>query len=228
MRLQKFLSMAGLCSRREAEKHIQAGLVKVNEEVISTLGTQVDPETDSVKFKNKIIELEEENVYLLLNKPAGFLSTCKDTHERKTILDLVPAHKRLFPIGRLDKESEGLIILTNNGNLTYKLTHPKHHIEKEYLIECKGKLTPTEKEKLEKGIMLNGKKTAPCQIHIQGGQIFITIHEGRKRQIRNMFEIIGHPVHYLQRIRIGHIKLDNLKRGDFRVLKKKEIEPFLK
>lgn len=231
MRLQKYLADCGVASRRKAEEYILQGLVKVNGKTIDELGYKVDPATDQVSFKGKKIQPSAKHTYLLLNKPAGYLSTCADTHERKTILDLLPTNNRLFPVGRLDKETEGLLIVTDDGNLTFKLTHPKHHIEKEYLVICKGELPQEKKSQLEKGIMLEGKKTAAAKIAIkkispQETTLQITIHEGRKRQIRNMFEIIGHKVHYLKRVRIGHLKLGNLPSGQYRHLTEKELAIF--
>lgn len=208
-------------------------MVKVNGKIVTKLGTKVDPNKDTIKFKNKLIKISDKKVYLLLHKPAGYICTAKDTHERKTIFELLPKTERLFSIGRLDKDSEGLIIVTNDGDLSYLLTHPKYGIEKEYYVECRGQVSKGEKEKLEKGIMVERKKTSPCKIKIieateKKTRLRITIHEGRKRQIRNMFEIIGHKVHYLQRTRIGDIKFKGLAKGKFRSLKKDEIAKFLK
>lgn len=231
MRLQKFLAQQGIASRRKAEEYIAEGLVKVNGKIITTLGHKIDPEKDIVAFKNQeLIADHEPHIYLLLNKPSGYLCTSSDTHQRKTIFDLLPQNQRLFSVGRLDKETEGLLIVTDDGDLTYKLTHPKHHIEKEYMVVCRGSLDNAKKEQLEKGVLLEGKKTAPCKIDIKSKgdstTLHITIHEGRKRQIRNMFEIIGHNVHYLKRIRIGHLKLANLAIGQYRPLSGKELDKF--
>lgn len=231
MRLQKFLAQQGISSRRKAEEYIEQGLVKVNGETITTLGYKIDPENDRVSFKNRELFGEtEQHTYLLLNKPAGYICTASDTHKRKTIFDLLPQEKRLYSIGRLDKETEGLLIVTDDGDLTYKLTHPKYHVEKEYLVICLGSLSNEKKVMLEKGIMLDGKKTAPCKIDVKNAgdstTLHITIHEGRKRQIRNMFEIIGHKVHYLKRIRIGHLGLANLAIGQYRPLSEKELDKF--
>ncbi len=231
MRLQKFLADHGVASRRKAEEYIQQGLVKVNGKIVNTLGSKVDPEKDEVIFDEKVLgKTSTKHIYLMLNKPAGYLSTCADTHQRKTILDLLPKEHRLFPVGRLDQETEGLLLVTDDGDLTFKLTHPKHHIEKEYQVICEGVLSPDKAKKLEEGVLIGNKKTAPAQVSIQktgsNTTVHITIHEGRKRQIRNMFEIIGHKVHYLKRIRIGHLKLDDLPMGKYRHLSTKELDKF--
>lgn len=231
MRLQKYLADCGIASRRKAEEYILQGLVQVNGRVIDELGYKIDPEKDEVLFANKKIQPTVKHTYLLLNKPAGYLSTCSDPQARKTILDLLPKNNRLFPVGRLDKETEGLLMVTDDGSLTYRLTHPKHHIEKEYIVICQGELSAEKKSELETGILLDNKKTASAEIVIKktGNNkttLHITIHEGRKRQIRNMFEIIGHRVHYLKRIRIGHIKLGNLPSGQYRRLTDEELAIF--
>lgn len=228
MRLQKYLAESGVSSRRKAEEHIAQGLVKVNGEIITTLGYKVNPATDIVLFMDQKIEPVQNHSYILLNKPAGYLSTCSDTHNRQTILDLLPNNKRLFPVGRLDKDTEGLLIITDDGDFAYKLTHPKHKIEKEYLVTCNGKLDEATKTKLEKGVVIENKKTALAQIDIKkrdqnSTTLHITIHEGRKRQIRNMFEIVGHKVHYLKRIRIGQLTLDSLSTGSYRYLNDQEL-----
>lgn len=231
MRLQKYLADCGISSRRKAEEYILQGLVQVNGKVIDELGYKIDPEKDEVLFADKKVEPSQQHTYLLLNKPAGYLSTCSDPQARKTILDLLPKNNRLFPVGRLDKETEGLLIVTDDGSLTYRLTHPKHHIEKEYIVICQGELSAEKKSELKTGILLDNKKTASAEIVIKktGNNkttLHITIHEGRKRQIRNMFEIIGHRVHYLKRIRIGHIKLGNLPSGQYRRLTDEELAIF--
>lgn len=230
MRLQRFIALSTHFSRRKAENLIKDGRITVNTNKITKLGTKVDPKKDIVRIDGNKIEPKKEKIYLILHKPSGYISTRKDTHGRKTILELVP-YKEVYPVGRLDKNTEGLILLTNDGEFAYKVTHPKFEHKKEYEVVTKSKLTKLNKQKLEKGIIIDSKKTAKSKITQikKSAKIYschITIHEGRKRQIRKMFEKIGNPVIYLKRIRIGKVLLGNLKKGQFSHLKQFEINSF--
>lgn len=229
MRINKFIANNSQISRRKADELILEGKVFVNGEKVQTPGIEIDPETDKVKIDNETIELNEEKIYLALNKPAGYISTRKDEQDRKTIMELVPEGKNLKPVGRLDKDTEGLIILSNDGEFINKLTHPKFECEKEYYTIIKGTLTGEEKRKLENGIMIEGIRTSNSKIHIikeyeKQTVLTIIIHEGRNRQIRKMFASVSHDVKYLQRIRIDKIKLGTLAKGNYRILTNNEID----
>lgn len=229
MRINKFIANNSQISRRKADELILEGKVFVNGEKVQTPGIEIDPETDKVKIDNETIELNEEKIYLALNKPAGYISTRKDEQDRKTIMELVPEGKNLKPVGRLDKDTEGLIILSNDGEFINKLTHPKFECEKEYYTIIKGPLTSEEKRTLEDGIMIEGIRTSNSKIHIikeyeKQTVLTIIIHEGRNRQIRKMFASVNHDVKYLQRIRIDKIKLGTLAKGQYRILTNNEID----
>lgn len=228
IRLQKILADAGIASRRKSEEYIKKGLVKVNGKIIKELGVKIDQDKDKIEFKGKIVKSKkEEYVYIILNKPAGYVSTCKKGKERgRIVLDLIEKKKmlRLWPIGRLDKDSEGLLILTNDGELTNKLTHPKFEKEKEYEVEVNNPLDKEFLIKMQRGVRINGYKTRPAKTNQIGKNKFkIIIKEGKKRQIRKMCEILEYKVVKLKRIRIGKLRLGNLKKGEWKVLKKIEI-----
>ncbi|PIZ01033.1 pseudouridine synthase [bacterium (Candidatus Howlettbacteria) CG_4_10_14_0_8_um_filter_40_9] len=230
IRLSKFLSNAGISSRRKAEEIILEGRVCVNEKVVIELGTKIDPEKDKVTVDQVLIRANTKKVYYLLNKPAGYTSTSEDPHAKHTVLELVPSDIRVFPVGRLDKDTMGLLILTNDGELTQKLTHPRYEKEKEYIVICGSKLTDIEIKKLEIGIMLDDKKTAPTKVRFITGlpdkyfHYSVTIREGRNRQIRRMFESIRNPVIKLERVRIDSLSLGDLKEGKYREITKQEID----
>jgi pseudouridine synthase len=229
MRLQVFLSRSGVCSRRKALELIKEGYVSVNGKVIVEPSFSVEPEKDRVLFRGKRLRLKK-NVYILLNKPKGVTSTCKDKYAECTVIDLLPHSLRhLYPVGRLDKDSEGLLLLTNDGELAYRLTHPKFNINKRYTVEIKGSLRIEDKNKLEKGIILEGKKTSLCQIRIiqklsNKTRLEVTLHEGRKRQIKKMFSLLGYKVIRLKREGEGPIELGALRKGKWRFLKDREIQ----
>ena len=220
--LLKALTEAGTGSRRKLADAIKQGKVTVNNEPVASFRHPIDPEKDIVRFDGQIVVLQPAApVYLMLNKPKGYLSTTRDERGRLTVIDLLPEEyrrKRLYPAGRLDEDSTGLLLLTNDGDLTYRLTHPRFEHEKEYLVHIKGSLSPPEKRKLERGIHLEDGITGPALVKdISDSPPFnysITIHEGRKRQVRRMFERVKHPVIDLKRVRIGKLTLGSLKEGE--------------
>ena len=231
-RLQKVMAHAGVASRRKSEEIITQGRVEVNGEVVTELGTKVDPAEDEVKVDGEVIG-EEKAVYIAMNKPEGVVTTVSDPQGRKTVLDLIPDIKqRVYPVGRLDYDSSGLLLLTNDGELTNILTHPSYEIQKTYQVRVEGKPSDQELENLEKGVMLEDGKTAPAKINNyqkfkKSSLIEISIHEGRNRQIRRMIDKIGYHVISLKRIRLGPLYLDKLTTGDYRYLKEKEKKKLL-
>lgn len=230
IRLQKFLADAGIASRRAAENLILQGKVQVNGRIIKKLGSKVDPEVDEIKVDGKTVRATPHYVYILMNKPKGVITTVKDPFGRPTVLSMLKGIKqRVYPVGRLDKDTEGLLILTNDGNLAYRLTHPKHEVEKTYVAQVEGIVNETQVKALERGVELEDGKTAPARVRIlKVGEnqtvLEIKIHEGRKRQVRRMCDAIGHPVINLKRTHIGELSLNGLKPGRWRFMTKREIE----
>lgn len=227
-RLQKYMAACGVASRRKCEEIIQQGRVRVNGIVVYELGFKVDNIKDKVMVDNKSIIKEERKVYIALNKPEGYVSTVKDEKGRKIILDLVQVKERIYPIGRLDYDTSGLILLTNDGEIYNKIIHPRVEKNKVYIAEIKG--IPSEKEinRFENGIDIGGYITSPAQFKIlknykNSTKVEITIHEGKNRQIRRMCEGINHPVISLKRIQIGNIKLKDLSEGKWRYLNEEEV-----
>ncbi len=227
MRINKFLAESGVASRRGADKLIEDGVVKINGKICS-LGDEVE-DGDSVTVNGKKINVVKKYDYYIMNKPKGYITSVKDDKGRKTVMDLLPNNaKRLFPVGRLDYDSEGLLILTNDGELTYKLTHPKNEVPKTYLVKTEKAVTDEEIVRLRAGVVIDGVKTQKCNIklidnHKEGARLHITITEGRNRQVRKMFETIGHCVDFLKRIKIGELTVSGLNRGDVRKLSPSEI-----
>ncbi|WP_166239277.1 pseudouridine synthase [Paenibacillus turpanensis] len=229
-RLQKVLAQAGVASRRKCEEMIAAGKVQVNDETVTELGFKVDPAVDSIKVNGRPIA-KEQHVYILLNKPKGVITSATDPGGRKTVLDYLHGVKeRVYPVGRLDYDTEGLLLLTNDGEWAYMLTHPKHHVPKTYHATVKGMPHGSVLEKLASGVKLKDGMTAPAEVDYvdvdpekKSSVISITIHEGRNRQVRRMFEAVGYPLERLKRVRFGSITLDGLKRGKFRNLSKEEV-----
>jgi 23S rRNA pseudouridine2605 synthase len=232
VKLAKYLADAGVAARRKAELLILAGRVKVNGVQETNVATRVIPGKDEVAFDGKSLTAEEEIVVLALNKPRGVISAASDPHGKRTVIDLVPAsyrHLRLFPIGRLDEDSDGLILLTNNGDLAYRYTHPTFHVPKTYLVWIQGNLTRPELMRLRTGVPLKDGRTEPAEVEVVDGwdhseQIEITIHEGRNRQVRRMMQHVNHEVTRLQRVRIGEIELGELQTGHVRVLSPEEYQ----
>jgi 23S rRNA pseudouridine2605 synthase len=222
-RLQKVLAGAGVGSRRHCEELIAAGRVEVNGER-AVLGRRVDPDRDQVTIDGAHVSVAPGLVYYLLNKPPGVVSTARDPQGRPTVTGLVPAEPRVFPVGRLDADSEGLILLTNDGELTYRLTHPKYGVRKEYLVHVEGDPKPPVVRKLRDGVELEDGMTAPAQVTRLGpGTLRMTIHEGRNRQIRRMGDAVGHPVRRLVRTAIGPLRTGRLKPGQWRALTPEEV-----
>ena len=223
-RLQKVLARAGLGSRRACEDLIADGRVTVNGAVAS-LGRRVDPATDEVEVDGALVAVAEGLVHYLLNKPSGVVSTASDPQGRPTVVGLVPAAPRVYPVGRLDAETEGLLVLTNDGPLAHRLTHPRFGVEKEYLVHVtNGPVRPGALRTLREGVELDDGRTAPARVSQPSpGLLRITIHEGRKRQVRRMCSAVGHPVERLVRVRIGPLRDPNLAPGAWRVLTPAEV-----
>jgi 23S rRNA pseudouridine2605 synthase len=232
--LLKALTGSGIGSRRSMSDAIKQGRVTVNGDVVEDFNHAVNPTADKVLLDGKTIDLKpRETVCLMLNKPEGLISTTSDERGRRTVMDLLPEqyrHLRLYPAGRLDEDSTGLLLLTNDGDLTYRLTHPKFEHEKEYLVRIKGSLTAAEMKKLQSGVRLEDGMTHPARVKTVVKSSFnysIIIHEGRKRQVRRMFEHLKHPVLSLKRIRIGKLYLGDLKEGEVRKLTAREVHNLL-
>lgn len=230
IRLQKYLADCGVASRRKSEELIKQGQVKVNGKIITELGTKVIPNKDNVEYNGKKIELKKEYVYILLNKPIGYVTTVKDQFNRDSVLDLVKTNKRLVPVGRLDMYTSGALILTNDGDFVYKVTHPKHEIEKTYTVTIIGIVKKEEVEKLKKGVEIEDYITKPAKVKIlkideekNQSRLEITIHEGKNRQVRKMCEAIGHKVLALHRSKIAGIDVKDVPLGKWRYLNSKEV-----
>ncbi|MBF8984483.1 rRNA pseudouridine synthase [Lutibacter sp. B2] len=229
MRLQKYIAHCGVASRRKAEEIIKDGRVKVNGETIINMGLVIDPSSDIVAVDHKIIKPEENTVYILLNKPEGYITSVSDEFNRSTVIDLVKEIKeRIYPVGRLDYDTAGLLIMTNDGDLSFKLTHPKHEVTKTYVAKVKGKLNKGQLSLLRKGVDIGGYITAPASVEIleendKTSVIKIIIHEGKNRQVRKMFDKVDHHVISLKRIAIGNLKVDGIRKGTWRVLTKTEV-----
>jgi 23S rRNA pseudouridine2605 synthase len=234
-RLQKILSAAGVASRRAAETYITEGRVSVNGHTVTELGTKADPHVDDIRVDGRRVRPATRRLYILMYKPRGYITSRSDPQRRPTVIDLLTkggVREYVYPVGRLDYESEGLLLLTSDGDLAARLTHPSHEVEREYHARVRGVPDRSTLERLAKGIVLDGQKTAPAHVTllkvIEGGHgsdavISLVLHEGRNRQVRNMCEAIGHPVVRLRRVRIGPITDDRIRPGEFRELEAKEI-----
>ena len=228
MRLQKFLSRAGICSRRKGEEYIKAGWVKVNGKIVTELGVKVDPDRDAVEVDSDAIRSDTAPIYIALNKPGGYVSSCHQQNE-KIVLDLLDISERVYPIGRLDKDSTGLLLLTNDGHLHHRLSHPSFNHEKEYEVTVAKPLPEGALRKLAKGLPMMGTRTRPARVkRISARRFLIVLQEGKNRQIRRMVRKVGNQVIDLKRIRIANIKLSNLPSGGWRHLTKIEKENLLK
>ncbi len=234
-RLQKFLAEAGIASRRKSEELILQGKICVNDKVVKELGIKIDPSKDKVTYNGQIVEKQDEKVYILLNKPIGYVTTAKDQFNRDSVLDLVKTNKRLVPVGRLDMYTSGALILTNDGEFVYKVTHPKHEIEKTYTVTIIGIVKNEEVEQLRSGVEIEDYITKPAKVKIlrtdeekNQSRLEITIHEGKNRQVRKMCEVINHKVLALHRSKIAGIEVKDIEIGKWRYLTKKEVEKVLK
>ncbi len=231
MRLQKYMAMAGVASRRASEKLIAEGKVKVNGRVVTEMGIQINEYKDTVHVRDHKISLnlKEKKLYYMVNKPRGYVSTVKDERGRKTVLELVNTKERIFPVGRLDLNTSGILILTNDGDLTYGLTHPKHQVPKTYVVKVKPVPSKEKLTYLRSGGDIGVYHISPCEISTRAidsetATYQVTIHEGKNRQVRNMFEFIGCEIVTLKRISIGNLKLKGLRLGKARQLDQDEVQ----
>lgn len=228
MRINKYLAESGIASRRAADKMIENGEVKINGRICS-VGAEVS-EGDNVTVNGKTVSTVKKYEYYIMNKPKGYVCTVKDDKGRKTVIDLLPPNvKRVFPVGRLDYDSEGLLLLTNDGELTFRLTHPKNEIPKTYLVKLEGSISDEALNRVRNGVYIDGRRTGKCNVKIaeelkNAVKLHITITEGRNRQIRKMFEAVGKEVKLLKRIKVGELTLKGLDRGEVRKLNAAEIE----
>lgn len=228
-RLQKVIANLGYTSRRKAEELIQAGKVKVNGEVVRELGTKVKT-SDTIEVENTILDNAKDYEYYLLNKPREVISSVSDEHDRKTVVDLIATDKRIYPIGRLDYDTTGIILLTNDGNLANKLMHPSSNVEKKYLAKVEGLVTGYDIKRLREGVIVDGRKTAKARVNLKKydkktdkSLVELTIHEGRNHQVKKMFEAINHDVLKLKREKYANLDLTGVKPGEYRRLTNKEI-----
>ena len=234
-RLQKFIANQGICSRRKAEEYITSGRIKVNGNVIMELGTKIDPNKDIIEVDGKkISNISGKKVYILLNKPIGYVTTTRDQFNRNTVLDLVNVKEKVLPVGRLDMYTSGAIILSNDGDFIYKITHPKYEVEKTYNVTLKGQVTDEEIEQLRNGVQIENYVTGKAKVKILRidkekdlSRVELIIHEGKNRQVRKMCEAIGRKVLALHRTKIGNISVKDLRLGTWRYLKPNEIKSLL-
>jgi 23S rRNA pseudouridine2605 synthase len=232
-RLQKIIARAGVASRRAAEELIRAGKVSVNDVVVKTLGSKADPDRDDIRVSGRLISTEVSNVYLMLNKPQGYVTTLKDPEGRPIVTDLLHGvEERVFPVGRLDYDSGGLLILSNDGAFAQKMQHPRYRIPKTYLVKIKGQVSRNRWNTIETGLELEDGFFTPEEVRLEkvnpkSTWVRMTIFEGRNRIIRRFFDALGHPVTRLIRVAIGELGLGNLKEGEFRPLRKREVEQLL-
>ena len=230
MRLQKYLAHAGICSRRKAEEYILNGRVKVNHKIFTELGTKIDPENDKVYFDNQLVILKKDirKIYIALNKPEGYVTSCSQ-QKTKIILDLIDIDQRIYPVGRLDKDSRGLVLLTNDGDLHNKLSHPSFNHEKEYIVTTVHPVPETALKTMAQGMIIDKIKTRKAKIkRLSKKKFSIVLKQGRNRQIRKMVGKTGNKVDTLKRIRMANINLGNLKEGKWRYLTPKEIRQLTK
>ena len=233
-RLQKYLAECGIASRRKCEEYITQGKVQVNGKTITELGVKVNPEKDKITFEGKNVKQEERKVYILLNKPIGYVTTSDEQFGRDKVLDLVKVRERVVPVGRLDMYTSGALILTNDGDFVYKVTHPKHEITKTYTVTVKGIIKNEEVEQLRKGVKIDDYTTRPAKVKILKtdeekdiSRLEITIHEGKNRQVRRMCESVGRIVIALHRSKIGNIGVKDIELGKWRYLKDFEVKTLI-
>ena len=234
-RLQKFLANSGIASRRKCEEYILKGKVSVNGKIVDELGTKINPDKDVVKYNGKIVKKTDKKVYILLNKPIDYVTTVKDQFDRQTVLDLIDIPEKVVPVGRLDMYTSGALLLTNDGDFVYKVTHPKYEIEKTYTVTIRGIATQDDVKKLENGVKIDDYVSGKAEVKIlktdeekNFSRLQITIHEGKNREVRKMCEAIDKKVLALHRRRIGNLDVKNIEIGKWRYLNKKEVEELLK
>ncbi len=228
MRLNKFLSLGGVASRRKCDQLIEAGMVSVNGKLVTTLGTIVNEKKDKITVEGKAVVLPSSFVYIKLNKPKGYACTASDEKGRKTIYDLIKCEQRLFSVGRLDYDTEGLIFLTNDGDFAQRLMHPSYQIDKEYRVNVEGEVKESQLAVMRKGVVVEGVRMPEARIKLLAYEnnvtkLSVVIDEGQNRQIRRMFEAVGLCIKLLKRVRIGEVKLGGLKRGEYRDLTESEL-----
>jgi len=242
LRLQKWLAMAGVSSRRKAEELILSGRVTLNGQTVTELGAKANPSRDKLTLDGKPVKIVQEKVYIMLNKPEGVVVTATDPYGRKTVMDLIDIDTRLYPVGRLDADTSGLLLLTNDGEFAQKITHPSNEVKKTYEAVVRGVPTVQALRQIRDGIVIDGKKTAPAQVKMlerifvkgqkgttyQNARLLITIHEGRNRQVRNMCDAIGHRIISLTRISVGGLTLGKLEKGKWRKLTQNEVRGMAK
>ena len=229
MRLNKFLAECGVCSRRKADEIIAEGRVTVNRKTVSEMGFDVDEKKDVVYLDGKKIVPVTHYEYIMFNKPKGCVTTMSDDKGRKTVYDFIGREKRLVPVGRLDYDSEGLLLFTNDGELTHKLTHPSNEIPKTYVVKIEGEISESDMATLRKGVTVNGVKYSRCKVKFTGeenglSRLEVVIFEGKNREIRRMFEAVEKSVVFLKRVAIGDLRLGGLSRGGFRELNEFEVD----
>lgn len=234
-RLQKFLANSGIASRRKCEEYILQGKVSVNGKIVDELGTKINPEKDVVKYNGKLVKKTDKKVYILLNKPIDYVTTVKDQFDRQTVLDLIDIPEKVVPVGRLDMYTSGALLLTNDGDFVYKVTHPKYEIEKTYTVTIRGIATQDDVRKLENGVKIDDYVSGKAKVKIlktdeekNFSRLQITIHEGKNREVRKMCEAIDKKVLALHRRRIGNLDVKNIEIGKWRYLTKREVEELLK
>ena len=234
-RLQKFLANSGIAARRKCEEYILQGRVKVNKKVVTELGTKINPDIDVVEFDQKVVKLTDKKVYILLNKPIGYVTTVKDQFNRPTVLDLIKTGDKVLPVGRLDMYTSGALILTNDGDFIYKVTHPKNEVEKTYTVTVKGIVNEEDVQKLRDGVEIEDYVSGKAKVKIlkineekNFSRIQITIHEGKNREVRKMCEAIGKKVLALHRRKIGELDVKNLPLGEWRYLNQNDIKKLYK
>jgi pseudouridine synthase len=228
MRLHKWLSMAGICSRRQGEAHIQAGRIRVNGAVVTHPGTAIDPDHDSVELDGRPVEAGRRHIYILLHKPTGYVTSCRHAGE-SVVVDLIDIEERIYPVGRLDKESSGLLLMTNDGRLHHHLSHPSFEHEKEYEVRVDRPISDLALTRMAKGFPLQGIKTLPAQVkRLSSSRFRIVLQEGRNRQIRRMTRKLGYQVIELKRVRMANIRLGELPQGTWRFLTETEKRQLLK
>lgn len=229
VRLNRYLAMAGIASRRACDEYILAGRVQVNGVTVDRLGVRIDPRCDEISFDGQAISGAQKSVYLLMNKPLRTVTTARDERGRRSVMDLIDTHLRLFPVGRLDYNTSGALLITNDGDLAYSLIHPRFEVRKVYRVLLDRVIRPIDLHHFRKGVVIDGRKTSECsadELRILDNRSFleVVLHEGRNRQIRKMFDLLGYKVEELHRFSFAGLEVGNLKPGEYRELTPREVE----